>query len=101
MKVKIFNYKPLEKPYRTMRGTVSLELPEIGVCLPGCTVHSSNGSHYWLHLPSKLKADNSGAAQWVRTFVFCDLEEDTDFRRSVDKAFDEFWREQADMAENN
>ena len=66
MKVKIFNYSPLEKAYRTMQGTVSIELPEIGVCLPECTVHSSNGSHHWLHLPSKLKPDNNGSPQWIR-----------------------------------
>lgn len=89
MRVEIVNFRPHLK--NSLLGFVSLFLPEVGLELRGCSLHTDNGKS-WIALPAKPYTKEDGKQSWAYILAFPDKEKYSDFQTQALEALDIFFQ---------
>jgi hypothetical protein len=89
MNVEVIDFN--QRVNNTLRGFITVYLPDFGMEIPGFTLHEKNGSR-WIELPSKAVGDNQDP-RWEKVVSFYSRKHEKLFKDAVLVALDKFLTE--------
>ena len=76
--LEVTEFTPLQR--NTMRGFVTVYLPDWGIEIPGFIVHKQNGKK-WIELPAHKASQSSD--KWVKNISFDSRKQEEEFKKDV------------------